>query len=96
LWVITTATSVIATSQNREKKNTQIIIHDHLHKLLFGFALRLLISELLYELEKGCRLMLVLVQKFERKACAAETFNNLLMQFLHIYALWTMFAAKSC
>jgi hypothetical protein len=48
------------------------------------------------KLEKGCRLMLVLVQKFERKACAAETFNNLLMQFLHIYALWTMFAAKSC
>jgi hypothetical protein len=40
--------------------------------------------------------MLVLVQKFERTACAAETFNNLLMQFLHIYALWTMFAAKSC
>jgi hypothetical protein len=48
------------------------------------------------KLEKGCRLMLALVQKFKRKACAAQTFNTLLMQFLHIYALWMMFAAKSC
>jgi hypothetical protein len=35
------------------RKNTQIIIHDHLHKLLFGFALRLLISEVLYEIREG-------------------------------------------